>query len=196
VTVRLVLPLMLVPPTLALTVVAPAAAPVASPLEPLALATVAMAVFAAVQVTCAVRSIVELSLSVPVACSCSVDPTATDPPAGVMAIDDSVAEETVSPVEALTPEVVSSAVIVVIPGPLAVAVPALFEALEMLATPVFDDDHDTARVTSSVVLSLNIAVAVYGIENFSGRVAPSGESVIEETVAEVTVSDVDPVTPL
>jgi hypothetical protein len=196
VTVRLVDPVTLVPETFALTVVVPAATPVARPFDALALATVAIAVFAAFQVTWLVRSIVVLSLRVPVAWSWSVDPTCTDPLAGVTAIDTSVAEVTVRPVDALTPEAVSSAAIVVVPVPLAVAVPALFAAFEMEATPVFDDDHDTAPVTSRVVPSLNCAVAEYRLEKPFGRVAFSGETVSEETVALLTVSEVEPVTPL
>src|SRR5271169_264584 len=68
-------------------VVAPTVAPVASPLEPVAVEMVATAGVAELQVTWAVMSCVVWSEYVPVAVNCFVVPAAMDGLAGVTAMD-------------------------------------------------------------------------------------------------------------
>src|ERR1700722_8782395 len=94
VTVSKVLPAM--PALRAAIVVLPTAAPLASPCEPLALLTLATLGSLEDQVTCVVRSCVELSEKVPVAVNGRLTPFGMLGVAGVTAIDTKRAEVTVS----------------------------------------------------------------------------------------------------
>jgi hypothetical protein len=78
----------------------------------------------------------------------------TDGLAGVRAIETSVALETVSVVDELTPLFASKAVSVVDPAATAVAIPGEFPVLEMVATLVLDEDQLTTVVMSAVEPSL------------------------------------------
>jgi hypothetical protein len=149
-----------VPGSVALTVVDPVPALLASPLLPLALLIVATVVSDERHVTAVVRSDVELSLKVPIAVNCWPRPSATAGAVGVTAIDTSTAVVTVSGVAPATPVLLSVAVIVVEPGAALAARPALPAALLTVAVAGFDELQVTRAVTSSVVESLNVPVAV------------------------------------
>jgi hypothetical protein len=63
-----------------------------------------------------------------------------------------------------------------------------------VATPVFEDVHVAWRVTSLVVPSLEVAVAVYCTVPFTANEAPAGVTAMDVTVeAPVTVKDAEPV---
>src|SRR5256712_2850239 len=94
VTVSVVLPE--TPPKVAVIVVVPAATDVARPCDPPALLIVATAVLDELQVTWVVRSCVVLSLKVPVAVNCWVNPSARPGLVGVTAIETRIALVTVS----------------------------------------------------------------------------------------------------
>jgi len=155
VTVRITLPD--TPPLLAETVVSPMPAVRARPIEPAALLIVATPVFVEDQVTCVVRSCVELSEKTPVAVNCRVIPFATLGFAGVTPIDTSTAGVTVNVVLPVTPPLLAETV--VLPTPVVVAKPFEPAPLLMIAAPVLDEDHVTSAVTSLRLPSVNIAVA-------------------------------------
>src|SRR6266542_1837979 len=147
VTVSVVLPE--TPPKVAVIVVVPAATDVARPCDPPALLIVATAVLDELQVTTwVVRSCVVLSLKVPVAVNCWVNPSGRPGLVGVTAIVDRVAAVTVSVVLPETPPKV--AVIVVVPAATDVARPAL----SIVAKAVFEEPQVTWVVRSCVVKSL------------------------------------------
>jgi hypothetical protein len=138
------------PPEVAWIVVLPAPTPVARPPAPI----VATPVFDEVHVTVAVRFCVVPSENVPVAVNWSVVPLAMEAFAAVTAIDTKVAAVTCSVADWLTaPEV---AWIVALPTPMPVASPLA----EIVATPAFDEAHVTELVTSCVVPSLIVPVAL------------------------------------
>jgi hypothetical protein len=87
------------PPDAAEIVVEPAAAKVANPLEPAALLMAATAAVDELQVTVIVRSCVVLSENVPVATNCWVVPLTMLGLVGVIAMETSVAEVTVTTVD-------------------------------------------------------------------------------------------------
>ncbi len=137
-------------------------------------------------VTVLVRFCVVPSLNVPVAVNCCVAPLAIDGFAGVTAIDCNVAAVTVRVVEPLiAPDV---ALIVEVPTPAPVARPAAL----MVAVAVVPEDQVTLDVRFCVVPSLNVPVAVnccvapLAIDGFAGV------TVIDCSVAAVTVSKVEP----
>jgi hypothetical protein len=86
-------------PDVAVIVVEPAAAEVASPLVPAVLSTAATAAADELQVTDSVRSCVVLSENVPVASNCCVEPGAMLGLAGVISMETSVAWVTVTSVD-------------------------------------------------------------------------------------------------
>ncbi len=100
------------------------------------------------QVTEFVMVCVLPSLKVPVAEAPSVDAGARTALAGVTAIETSVAELTVSEVEAVAPS--SVALIFALPGATALATPT--DAI--VATPTLSDDHVTSLVMICVLESL------------------------------------------
>src|ERR1700678_4079035 len=160
----------------------PTPAPLASP-EAL---IVAVVVVPELHVTVLVRFCVVPSLKVPVAVNCCIAPLAIDGFAGVTAIDCNVAAVTVSKVEPLIEDDV--ALIVEVPTPAPLASP---EAL-IVAVVVVPELHVTVLVRFCVVPSLNVPVAVnccvapLAIEGFAGV------TVIDCSVAAVTVSKVEP----
>src|SRR5438105_270273 len=142
----------LIEPEVAVIVVVPAPALVASPCVPEALLIVATAVTDELHSTVVVMFCVLLLLKVPVATNCSLMPSAIEGLAGVTASPVRTGAVTVSVVEPLIgPEV---AVIVVLRVATLVATPWLPEELLMVATPVFDELHSAVVVRSWVLLSL------------------------------------------
>jgi hypothetical protein len=142
VTVSIVVPL--TDPDVAVIVLVPAASVDASP-APLIVAVVG---FEELHVAVAVRSCVLLSVYVPVAVNCCVDPLLTDGFAGVTAIETKLGAVTVSVVEPLNdPEL---AVIVLVPCASVFANPALLIVAMVLA----DDVHVAVEVSCCVLPSL------------------------------------------
>jgi hypothetical protein len=171
-------------PLVALIVEVPAFTAVASP----AALIVATVVVPEAHVTVLVRSCVELSLNVPVAVNCCVAATRMEGFAGVTAIEDSTAAVTVSVVDPTTLPLV--ALIVDVPIFRVVAKPAAL----IVATVVVADAHVTVPVTSCVELSLNVPVAVNCCVFPAGTDGFAGVTAIDDSVAAVTVSVVDPTT--
>src|SRR5206468_1456400 len=155
VTVSVVLPE--TPPEVAVIVVVPAATDVARPCDPPALLIVATAVLDELQVTWVVRSCVVVSLKVPVAVNCWVNPSGRPGLVGVTAIETRVAlvTVTVAPLRAAVhpapPPV--AAIVVVAPAATDVARPCDPLALLIVATPGLDELQATWVVRSCVVLS-------------------------------------------
>jgi hypothetical protein len=141
-----------------------------------------------VHVTVLVRFCVELSENVPVAVNCFVVPLAIEGFAGVTATDTSVAEVTVRVVVPLMAP--DPAWIWLIPA----ATPVTNPPAAIVAIPVVCEVHVTVLVKFCVELSEKVPVAVncfvvpFAIEGFAGVTA------IDTSVAEVTVSKVDPLT--
>mgnify|MGYP001573491007 CR=1 FL=1 len=148
-TVRMVL--LATDPSVAVIVAVPAATEVASPLEPAALLTVAIAESDELQVTVAVRSWVEPSEYMPVAVNCRDAAGAILGLLGVTWIEESVAEDTVSVVLPKTDPRV--AVIEAEPAATGVASPLEPAALLIVANAVFDELQVTDAVKSWVELS-------------------------------------------
>jgi hypothetical protein len=149
--VRDVVPEML--PDIAVTVVEPTATAVASPLDPI----IATLVLEELQVTAPVKSCVVSSEYVPVAVNCWVVLLEIAGSGGVISMDTSVA---VVMVRDVVPEILPDvAVIVVEPAATAVASPLYPAALLMVAAPP-DELQVTASVTSCVVPSKYVPVAV------------------------------------
>src|SRR6202040_2775178 len=136
--------------------------------------------------TALLSTCVVLSLNVPVAVNCCVAPLVIEGFPGVTAIDTSVAGVTVSSFEPVMLPTVAE--IVEVPAPTPVAKPVAL----IVATPGVAEAH-TALLSTCVVLSLNVPVAVnccvapLVIEGFPGVTA------IDTSVAGVTVSSVEPV---
>jgi hypothetical protein len=130
----------------------PMLSPVALPFEPAALLMLATAVLAGNQVAVVVKSWVLLSVNVPIAVNCCVNPLAMLGLVGVTAIDASAAAVTVKVVE---PEIVpNAAVISEEPVVAVVARPLLPAALLIVATDVVADIHVTRVVRFWVLLSV------------------------------------------
>jgi hypothetical protein len=131
---------------------------------------------------------VELSENVPVAVNCSVLPFTIDGFAGVTAIDTSAGPLTVRVVVPLTPP--EAACIWLVPAATPVANPPAV----IVATPELCDVHVTEPLKFCVELSEKVPVAVncsvlpFAIDGFAGVTA------IDTSVAELTVSTVDPLT--
>ena len=111
---------------------------------------------------------------------------------GATAIDLSTAEVTVSEAVALIPEVVSVAVIVVVPTAFPVATPVM-ETLAMVASA---EVHPTLAVRSFVEPSEYVPVATNAWVVPFAIDAGSGVSAIEVSLASVTTSGTDAVTVL
>src|ERR1700690_2710682 len=159
----------------------PTAMPVPAPI-------VATVVSDDVQTACRVRLRVPPSLKVPVAVSCTVVPCAMVPFAGVIASDARFAAFTVKGALPLTVPSVAEMLEVPIFNPVASPLTVID------ATPVADDFHVTTPVTSCTLPSEKVPAALYCCEMPSGMLAFTGETLIEVTTAEVTVSAVDPET--
>ena len=177
-------------PDVAVIVVEPTAAEVASPLEPAALLMAATPVADEFQVTAVVRSCVVLSEYVPVAVNCLVVPLTMLGLVGVTAMDTSVAGVTVNVVDPdILPDV---AVIVVEPAAAEVASPLEPAALLMAATTAADEFQVASVVRSCVVLSENVPVAVNCCFVPSAMLGLAGVIARETSVACVTVTLVHP----
>jgi hypothetical protein len=157
----------------------PAATDVACPL----LVTVATDVFSEVQVTCPVIFCVDPSFFMPMAMNCWMAPTGM---AGIGVMEDRVAEVTVRVVfPEILPEV---AVMVAVPAEMAVAMPLALT----VATDVFDEAQVTCGLTSWLVPSENAPRAINCWATPTGVLGLAGIKVMEDRVAEVTVSVVLP----
>src|SRR5579862_3854318 len=132
---------------------------------------------------------VPLSLYVPVAVNCWVEPFVIDGFAGVTAIETSVAGVTVRTVVPVLP--LSVALMLLVP----VATPVASPPLVIVATESVAEAHVTWLVILTALLSLNVPVAV------NCWVAPlvieglAGVTAIDTSVVGVTVNTVEPVTP-
>jgi hypothetical protein len=176
VTARIVEPV--TPPETALMVVDPAPTPEARPAELM----VATPVFVELQVTEAVRFWVVPSLKVPVAVNCSVSPLAIEGFVGVTLMEASVAAVTVRVVVPVTlPE---TALMVADPAPTPEARPAAV----IVATPVFVELQVAEVVRFWVVPSLKVPVAVNCWVNPLAIEWLAGVTLIDESVATVTVT--------
>jgi hypothetical protein len=180
VTVSVVLPEMA--PLVALMVVPPAFSADAKPVALI----VAVVVLDDAHVTLAVMFCVELSLYVPVAVNCCVLPAATEGFTGVTAIDTSVAAVTVSVV---LPEMAPLVALMVVPP--AFSADAKPEPL-IVAVTVLDDAHVTLAVMFCVELSLYVPVAVNCSVPPAVTEGFTGVTVMDTSVAAVTVSVVLP----
>jgi hypothetical protein len=140
-----------------------------------ALVTVATPGLLEVQVTELVTLPVVLSEKVAVALNCWVCPTDSVGFAGAIVMLLTTCVLTKSVVEAVTPPLLT--VIVVVPGATPVATPEL----SMVATVVEEEVHVDCDVTSLVVLSPMVAVAVNCCVLPGWIVALVGESAIEAT---------------
>lgn len=155
-------------PEVAVIVVAPVVADVASPCEPAVLLIAAAPVFEELQRTEVVRSCVVLSEKVPVATNCCVVPLAMPGLVGVRARDTSVACEIVISVSPETPSL--DALILALPIPLPITCPGL----SIVALVSSDETQATVPVTSLVLLFACVAVAVncslvlYANDGFGG----------------------------
>jgi hypothetical protein len=156
VTVKVVLPV--IPPELAVIVVAPGVSDVAKPMVPGALLMVATDVEDELQITVVVRFCVVPSSKVPVAVNCWLVPKAMLGLVGVTAMETSAAGVTVKVVLPVIP--LELAVIVVAPGVSDVAKPMDPAELSIVAIDVEDELQLTRVVTSFVVPSEYIPVAV------------------------------------
>jgi hypothetical protein len=186
VTERIVEPVTI--PEVALIAAVPVAALCASPV----LFTEAVETVSEAHVTVEVRSWVLPSVNVPVALNCCLVPSAMEGFAGATAIEDSTAAVTVNVVMPLIdPEL---AVILAEPVPTLVPSPWVFVALLTAATAGVSEPHCAVLVTSWVVPSVNVPVAVNCWEVPKGILGIAGVTAIETRTAAVTFSVVEPVT--
>src|SRR2546430_11303958 len=147
-------------PDFAVTVAVPAELPVMTPVV-FTVATLVPEVSAIDQVTYWFRTWKDLSLKVPVALNCWVDPGTTNELLGVTARDFRVAELTVIgavPV-AFTPAPLNEALIFAVPALIPFTTPRLLPVLPTVTTAVESDFQLTLVVMSWVVESLNSPVA-------------------------------------
>jgi hypothetical protein len=196
VTVSVVAAPTLVPGSSAEMLVDPTATLVERPREPGALLTLAQPGFDELHVTASLRSCVVPSLNVPVAVKAVLVPSAIDGFVGVTDSDTSTAEVTVSAVEPLMPVPGSVAAIVVEPGAALLARPCVPGTLLAVAVALLDELQVTALVKSWVVPSLNVPVAVNAALVPSAIEGFVGVSDSDTSTAEVTVSGVEPLTPV
>lgn len=140
-----------------------------------------------------VRSCVLPSVYVPVAVNCCVVPIAMDALGGVTAIETSTAGVTVNVVFPDTAP--DSAAIVVVPLPTPEADPFRPAALLIVATPGLDELHRAVLVISCWVRSLKVAVAENCCVVPKGMLGIAGVTATDTTIAGVTVSPVEPLTP-
>jgi hypothetical protein len=126
------------------------------------------------------------SVKVPIAVNCCVVPNAIDGVAGVTAIDASAAGVTVSVVfPVIEPEV---AVIVAVPAFTLVASPICLSALLMVATDGESLVHCTVLVTSCVLPSVKVPVAVNCSVVPEGMLGIAGVTAIDTSAAGVIVN--------
>jgi hypothetical protein len=176
-------------PDAAAITVKPADTEVARPLEPAALLIAATAEVDELHAAAAVRSCVVLSEYIHVAVNCRVVPTAIEGFSGVTTMDTSVAGVIVSAVESDTLPIV--AVSVVRPVAAEVAKPLEPALLLTVATLSPEEVQATAAVTSCVVLSENVPVAVNCCAVPSATLELAGVIDRDMSVAGVIVSAVE-----
>ena len=128
-----------------------------------------------VQVTCPVRLSVDPSLNVPVAVNCCGEPRVILGFTGLMAMELSVALDTVN--EATPTSPANTAVTVTVPGAIPVAWPNDPNAALIVATVESDDVHCTEFVRSCIPPFVSVPVAFKGIDVPSATV-PLPEIVI------------------
>ena len=125
--------------------------------------------------------------------NCCVLPNGIVGASGLIAIDTTAAGVTANVAVALTdPELIP---IVVVPVPSVVANPAVFVVLLIVATAALLDVQCPDCVTSCVVPSVYVPVAVNCGVNPTGTLVLAGLIVIDTNAAAVTVNPVDPLTP-
>ena len=189
-TVNEVLPL--TAPAVALIVTLPSFSPVASPL------TVMEAIVFPVeaQITVPVMSCVVASENVPVAVNCCCTPSGMDMPAGVTAIETSVALLTVSvAVPVVEPvAVVPVAVIVTVPAATPMAVPCVGVVLLIVAFVLSDELHVTLLVTFFTLPSVKVPIAVKEVAVVAAICIEDGLTTSDTNVTG-TVKTVDPLIP-
>jgi hypothetical protein len=150
---------------------------------------VATAATVELQYPLCVRSCVVPSVNVPVAVNCCVVPIAIFAVGGLIAIDTSAAAVTVSTVDPLTvPDV---ALTVAVPVPTLCPSPALL----IVAVVGVSEDHVAVLVRSCVLPSVNVPVAVNCCVVPNAIDGVAGVTANDISVAAVTVSVVDPLTP-
>jgi hypothetical protein len=156
------------------------------------LPTIAVDAADELQVTTEVKSCVLPSLKVPVAVNCCVAPRTTVGVGGFIAIETSVTGLTTSVADPLTdPELT---LIVVVPAPKVLASPAVTAVSLMVATEAAVELQCPLRVRLCDVPSENVPVAVNGCVVPTAIVAVGGLMAIETSVADVTVSSLEPLT--
>src|SRR5581483_7660088 len=176
-------------PSAALIVAWPAAMPRTRPCVPGAFDAVAIAAFDDVQITWVVRSCVESSEKTPVATRRPDVPEASDRNAGEISSETRVGAPTVTAVEPVAPRAVHDTCATPALTPVNRPVPAT------VATAGASDDHAQSAVTSASVWSDSWATAFMPSVVPFARLGPSGESEIDTTVAALTVTVAEPVTP-
>ena len=130
------------------------------------------------------------------AVSCIVPPLAIEGFAGVTAIDVNIAAVTVTEVEPVTPgNPGRTALIVTPPIPVPVTKPSLPVALLTMASVVSEEPQVTDLVTSSVVPSENVPVAISCSPVPTGIDVLAGVTVSDVSTAAVTVTAAEPDTP-
>jgi hypothetical protein len=171
-------------------VVVPTPVVLTCPIVPAVSLIVATVATVELQFPLCVRSCVVPSVNVPVAVNCCVVPIAIVAVGGLSAIDTSAAPVTVSPVDPLTvPEV---ALTVAVPLPTLCPSPVLL----IVAVVGVSEDHVAVAVRSCMLPSVYVPVAVNCCVVPIAIVGVAGLSAIDTSAAPVTVSVVDPLTPL
>jgi hypothetical protein len=127
-----------------------------------------------------------------VATSCAVVPSGTDGDAGEIVMAVSAAAVTVRVSDCVVPEIGSTTLMVVVPWDSAATRPCDPVALDTVATPGAEELQVTSEVTSRVVPSLSVPVAVSCALVASGTAGEAGARAIDWRDAELTVSVVVP----
>jgi hypothetical protein len=146
-------------PDVAVIVAEPAATEVASPLEPAELLTAATAAAEELQITDVVRSCVVLSENVPVAIKCWFVPLTMPGLVGVIAMDTSVAEVTVTVVDPDVPP--QLAMICALPDPTAFKCPGLLSAFDALSAVAVENPSNSATSVPDATFKASKVDAVH-----------------------------------
>jgi hypothetical protein len=178
-------------PDVALIIVEPAPADVASPLEPGVLLIVDTRVSDVFQITDEETSIVDVSDNVAMAMNCWVCPRAMLGFTGVTVIDDRMACVTVSVAEGLDVMLKNVAAMVAAPWLTAVAKPREPAALLIVAMPVVDVAQEEREVKVCVAPSASVPIDVNCWVKPLAMLALSGDTVIDDRVDELNRADPD-----
>lgn len=168
-------------PALAVIVAVPMPAPVANPVPPM----VATKIEDELQLAALVRSWRLPSLYVPVAVNCWLVPFAIEPLTGLTETETRIGAVTATVAELVT--VLELAVMLVDPSMFAVTNPAAVTG----ATAGNEDVHVTEAVTSCVLPSLQVPIALNTWLVPSGMEAPAGVIAIETSAGLPTVMEVE-----